>query len=52
MVYQEAMNTHAVLWAAYTFVLAGASFEWLESPFLQLKREKFTYISSGSPVLT
>jgi len=35
-----------------TFVLAGASFKWLESPFLRLKRERFTYVPSGSPVLT
>src|SRR5713101_6650213 len=30
-----------------TFILAGASFKWLESPFLRLKRERFTYIPSG-----
>ena len=33
---------------AITFFLAAASFKWLESPFLRLKRNKFTYISSGA----
>jgi peptidoglycan/LPS O-acetylase OafA/YrhL len=31
---------------AVTFLLAVASFKWLESPFLQLKR-KFTHVPSG-----
>lgn len=35
-----------------TFVLASTSFKWLESPFLRLKRERFTYVPSWSPVLT
>lgn len=33
---------------AITFLLAAASFRWLETPFLRLK-ERFTYIPSGSP---
>ncbi len=33
---------------AITFSLAAASFRWLESPFLRLKRSKFTYIPSGA----
>ena len=32
-----------------TFVLAAASFKWLESPFLRLKQRKFTHIPSGAP---
>jgi peptidoglycan/LPS O-acetylase OafA/YrhL len=32
-----------------TFLLATTSFKWLESPFLRLKRTKFTYIPSGAP---
>lgn len=31
---------------AVTFLLAAASFKWLETPFLQLK-QRFTYIRSG-----
>jgi peptidoglycan/LPS O-acetylase OafA/YrhL len=31
-----------------TFALALASFRWLESPFLRLKRKSFTYIPSGA----
>ncbi len=34
---------------AITFSLAVASFKWLESPFLRLKRSKFTHIPSGAP---
>jgi len=33
---------------AITFSLAMVSFRWLESPFLRLKRAKFTYIPSGA----
>ena len=33
---------------ALTFLLAAASFKWLESPFLRLKRRKFTYVPSGA----
>jgi peptidoglycan/LPS O-acetylase OafA/YrhL len=33
---------------AITFSLAAASFKWLESPFLRLKRSKFTHIPSGA----
>ena len=33
---------------AVTFLLAAASFKWLESPFLRLKRRKFTYVPSGA----
>ena len=33
---------------AITFSLAVVSFRWLESPFLRLKRAKFTYIPSGA----
>ncbi|OLE57696.1 MAG: hypothetical protein AUG13_02665 [Chloroflexi bacterium 13_1_20CM_2_59_7] len=33
---------------AITFSLAAASFKWLESPFLRLKRTRFTYIPSGA----
>lgn len=33
---------------AITFLLAGASYRWLESPFLRLKQKKFTNIPSGS----
>ena len=32
---------------AITFLLAILSFQWLESPFLRLKRLKFTHIPSG-----
>ena len=32
---------------AITFLLAAASFKWLESPFLRLKQRKFTYVPSG-----
>lgn len=33
---------------AITFSLAVVSFRWLESPFLRLKRNKFTHIPSGA----
>ena len=33
---------------AVTFLLAAASFKWLESPFLRLKRRKFTHVPSGA----
>jgi peptidoglycan/LPS O-acetylase OafA/YrhL len=33
---------------AITFSLAIVSFRWLESPFLRLKRKKFTHIPSGA----
>jgi len=33
---------------AITFSLAIVSFRWLESPFLRLKRNKFTHIPSGA----
>lgn len=33
---------------AITFLLAILSFQWLERPFLRLKRLKFTYIPSGA----
>jgi len=33
---------------AITFSLAMVSFRWLESPFLRLKRKKFTHIPSGA----
>ncbi len=33
---------------AITFCLAVISFKWLESPFLRLKRNKFTHIPSGA----
>ena len=33
---------------AITFSLAVISFRWLESPFLRLKRTKFTHIPSGA----
>jgi len=33
---------------AITFSLAMISFRWLESPFLRLKRQKFTHIPSGA----
>ncbi len=33
-----------------TFLLAAASFKWLESPLLRLKQTKFTYVPSGAPV--
>ena len=33
---------------AITFSLAAASFKWLESPFLRLKRTRFTYVPSGA----
>jgi peptidoglycan/LPS O-acetylase OafA/YrhL len=33
---------------AITFLLAAVSFRWLESPFLRLKRNKFTYVPSGA----
>lgn len=33
---------------AITFSLAMVSFRWLESPFLRLKRNKFTHIPSGA----
>ena len=33
---------------AITFALAMVSFRWLESPFLRLKRTRFTYIPSGA----
>lgn len=33
---------------AITFFLAAASFHWLESPFLRLKRTKFTHVPSGA----
>ena len=32
---------------AITFLMATASFKWIESPFLRLKQKKFTYIPSG-----
>jgi peptidoglycan/LPS O-acetylase OafA/YrhL len=32
---------------AFTFLVAIVSFKWLESPFLRLKRSKFTHIPSG-----
>ena len=37
-----------VLGLAITFSLAMVSFRWLESPFLRLKRNKFTHIPSGA----
>lgn len=30
-----------------TFVMAAVSFRWLESPFLRLKQNRFTYVPSG-----
>ncbi len=33
---------------AITALFAAASFKWLESPFLRLKRKKFTYVPSGA----
>jgi peptidoglycan/LPS O-acetylase OafA/YrhL len=33
-----------------TFLLAIASFKWLESPFLRLKQTRFTYVPSSAPV--
>jgi len=33
---------------AITFSLAVVSFRWLESPFLRLKRNKFTHVPSGA----
>jgi peptidoglycan/LPS O-acetylase OafA/YrhL len=33
---------------ALTALFAAASFKWLESPFLRLKRKKFTYVPSGA----
>jgi peptidoglycan/LPS O-acetylase OafA/YrhL len=33
---------------AIALLLAAASFRWLESPFLRLKRSKFTYVPSGA----
>lgn len=35
---------------AITLVMATVSFKWLESPFLRLKQQKFTYVPSG-PVI-
>lgn len=35
---------------AITSLFAAASFKWLESPFLRLKRKKFTYVPSGPDV--
>jgi peptidoglycan/LPS O-acetylase OafA/YrhL len=32
------------------FVMAIASYKWLESPFLRLKQKKFTYVPSGLPI--
>lgn len=37
---------------AITFSLAIVSFQWLESPFLRLKRNKFTHIPSGADSCT
>ena len=31
-----------------TLLLAAASFKWLESPFLRLKQNRFTYVPSGA----
>jgi peptidoglycan/LPS O-acetylase OafA/YrhL len=33
-----------------TFLLATASFKWLESPFIRLKQTRFTYVPSSAPV--
>ena len=32
-----------------TFLVAAASFKWLESPFLRLKQTRFTHVPSGAP---
>ena len=39
----------AICALALTFLLATCSFRWLESPFLRLKRTRFTYVPSGAP---
>ena len=41
------MTLSLVVALGITFVMAAASFRWLESPFLRLKQKRFTYVSSG-----
>jgi len=44
------MTLSSVTALALTLGMAASSFRWLESPFLRLKQQKFTYIPSGSVV--
>ena len=44
--YRHRWTLSSVCALAITFLLAGASFKWLESPFLRLK-QRFTYVPSG-----
>jgi peptidoglycan/LPS O-acetylase OafA/YrhL len=46
--YAHSWTLSWLLALAITFSLAVVSFRWLESPFLRLKRAKFTYIPSGA----
>ena len=46
--YAHSWTLSWLLALAITFSLAMVSFRWLESPFLRLKRNKFTHIPSGA----
>ena len=47
---QFAWTYSSICALAITFLLAAASFKWLESPFLRLKQKKFTHVPSGPPL--